>query len=642
MLIRNKVAYVYDIEVFPNVFTCTVKNTETKEFLVYEISDRKNDINNLVDLFWTIRNPNVNKSDYDLKTDKIFVGYNNIHYDNPIVNYIIDYHEKMLQLPVWKVTNSIFKLSEEIISSSDNNFSSWSKWKYATFFETLDLLTMLFSNKLRVGLKEMEVTMQIENVDEYQGSFKDWLPNSKIDDVLLYNKHDVEATEELLYRCKKDIDLRLAIEEEYKIKALNKDGVNLGMEILKQRYLAETNLKWKDIKDLRSPCDVLNLKEIIFDFISFKTPVLQNLLQDLKQQRINPNDNSFERTFILGESKYTFGMGGVHTVNKPSSYISDNQIVTVDVDVASMYPSIILEHNVYPEHLGKEFLKVYGKIKEDRIKAKHEGNKIVDSTLKLSLNGLSGNLQNEHSWVYSPKTVLRIRLNGQLMLLMLAEAFELAQVSVIQANTDGLFVQYKKILQPVVDQICKNWEKTTKLILEADYFESFYQFAINDYVGVKSGYSETKNPKLIKKKGLFIDEVSLGKGMNALIIPEAINKCLIDNIPVTETIRNCKNIHKFITYQKVSKDYCVEYDGKLIQRINRFYFSKTAPWLYKCKVDSDGNRSKYIKLNSQTGVQICNVINKDFEFPDDINYEYYIKEAQKIVDLFKCKQLTLF
>jgi hypothetical protein len=89
----------------------------------------------------------------------------------------------------------------------------------------------------------MEVTMQIENVDEYQGSFKDWLPNNKIDDVLLYNKHDVEATEELLYRCKKDIDLRLAIEEEYKIKALNKDGVNIGVEIIKQKYLQATGKK---------------------------------------------------------------------------------------------------------------------------------------------------------------------------------------------------------------------------------------------------------------------------------------------------------------------------------------------------------------------------------------------------------------
>lgn len=642
MKIRNKTVFVFDIEIFPNVFTCTVKNTETKELIVFEVSDRKNNLQEIVNLFWTVRDPNVNKFNPDLKTDKIFCGYNNIHYDNPIINYIIDYHRVLQKHPVWEITKSLFNLSNVIISSSDNNFSSWSKWKYATYFETLDLLTMLFSNKLRVGLKEMEVTMQVKNVDEYKGNFQDWLPTSKIDDVLEYNKHDVEATEELLYRCKKDIDLRISIEDEYKIKALNKDGVNLGMEILKQRYLSETGLKWKDIKDLRSPCEFLCLKDIIFDFIEFKTDVLQNLLTDLKQQCINPNDNSFERTFILGKNKYTFGMGGVHTVNKPSCYFSDNQWVTCDVDVASMYPSIILEHNVYPEHLGKEFLKVYGKIKSDRIKAKREGNKLVDSTLKLSLNGLSGNLQNEHSWVYSPKTVLRIRLNGQLMLLMLAEAFELSQVSVIQANTDGLFVQYQKCQQPIVDQICKAWEKTTKLILEADYFESFYQFAINDYVGVKSGYSETKNSKLIKKKGMFIDEVSLGKGMNATIIPEAINKCLIDGIPVVDTITNCKNIHKFITYQKVSKDYCVEYDGKLIQRINRFYFSNNAPWLYKCKVDTNGNRTNYIKLNSQTGVSICNIIDENFEFPNDINYHYYIKEAQKIVDLFKCQQLTLF
>lgn len=642
MKIRNKTVFVFDIEIFPNVFTCTVKNTETKELIVFELSDRKNNLQEIVNLFWTVRDPNVNKFNPDLKTDKIFCGYNNIHYDNPIINYIIDYHRVLQKHPVWEITKSLFNLSNVIISSSDNNFSSWSKWKYATYFETLDLLTMLFSNKLRVGLKEMEVTMQVKNVDEYKGNFQDWLPTSKIDDVLEYNRHDVEATEELLYRCKKDIDLRISIEDEYKIKALNKDGVNLGMEILKQRYLSETGLKWKDIKDLRSPCEFLCLKDIIFDFIEFKTDVLQNLLTDLKQQCINPNDNSFERTFILGKNKYTFGMGGVHTVNKPSCYFSDNQWVIADVDVASMYPSIILEHNVYPEHLGKEFLKVYGKIKSDRIKAKHDGNKLVDSTLKLSLNGLSGNLQNEHSWVYSPKTVLRIRLNGQLMLLMLAEAFELSQISVIQANTDGLFVQYKKCQQPIVDQICKAWEKTTKLILEADYFESFYQFAINDYVGVKSGYSETKNSKLIKKKGMFIDEVSLGKGMNATIIPEAINKCLIDGIPVVDTITNCKNIHKFITYQKVSKDYCVEYNGKLIQRINRFYFSNNAPWLYKCKVDINGNRTNYIKLNSQTGVSICNVIDENFEFPNDINYHYYIKEAQKIVDLFKCQQLTLF
>ena len=435
MLIRNKVAYVYDIEVFPNVFTCTVKNTETKEFLIYEISDRKNDINNLVDLFWTIRNPNINKSDYDLKTDKIFVGYNNIHYDNPIVNYIIDYHEKMLQLPVWKVTNSIFKLSEEIISSSDNNFSSWSKWKYATFFETLDLLTMLFSNKLRVGLKEMEVTMQIENVDEYQGSFKDWLPNSKIDDVLLYNKHDVEATEELLYRCKKDIDLRLAIEEEYKIKALNKDGVNIGVEIIKQKYLQATNKKWADIKDLRSPCDTVALKDVILPYVKFTSPVLQNLLNELKQLVVSPGRKGLEKEFVIGGVKHLFSVGGLHSVNKPEEIIPNKSQLLVDQDVASLYPSLIIENKFYPPHLGPEFLEVYSKIKEERIEAKHNGEKTKDLTLKLALNGLSGMLQNEHSFCYSPFTVLQVRINGQLSLLMLIEKLVEIGCKIVQTNT---------------------------------------------------------------------------------------------------------------------------------------------------------------------------------------------------------------
>ena len=100
----------------------------------------------------------------------------------------------------------------------------------------------MFSNKLRVGLKELQVTMEYPNVLQYDGDFNSSVKQSDIDNVIFYNINDVNSTEELLYRCQKDIELRLSIEEEYHIKALNKDGVNLGMEILKQRYLAETGL----------------------------------------------------------------------------------------------------------------------------------------------------------------------------------------------------------------------------------------------------------------------------------------------------------------------------------------------------------------------------------------------------------------
>lgn len=287
-------------------------------------------------------------------------------------------------------------------------------------------------------------------------------------------------------------------------------------------------------------------------------------------------------------------------------------------------------------------MEVYSKIKEERIEAKHNGNKIKNETLKLALNGLSGMLQNEHSFCYSPFTVMQVRINGQLSLLMLIEKLVDIGCKIVQTNTDGIFYLADKQLLTKIKEITEWWQNTTKLILEDEYFEAMYQFAINDYIAVKKGYSETKNPKLIKTKGMFLTDVKLGKGMNATIIPKAIQECLVNNIPVEKTIKSCTNIHEFITYQKVSKDYCVEYNGNLIQRINRFYFSQTAPWLYKCKVNSEGKRTNYIKLNTKSGVQICNKIGKDFIFPTDINYRYYISEAQKIVDIFQQQQLSLF
>ncbi len=332
----------------------------------------------------------------------------------------------------------------------------------------------------------------------------------------------------------------------------------------------------------------------------------------------------------------------IHSVNKPEEIRPNENEILSDVDVASLYPSMIIEHKFYPQHLGKEFLEVYSQIKDERIEAKHNGNKIKNETLKLALNGLSGNLQNEHNFCYSPFTVMQIRINGQLLLLMLAEKFISIGCTIVQANTDGLFVLRPKDKEVEFQNICREWEKLTKLTLEEDRFEAMYQYAINDYLAVKEGYSETKDPKLLKKKGMFIDEVKLGKGMDAMIIPESVNKCLVDKVPVEETIRNCKDINKFITYQKVSRDYSVEYDGKLIQRINRYYISNDGPWLYKCKVDSNNHRSNYIKLLTDSGVTIMNTIEKDQPIPSNINYRFYISAANKIVSFFKNKQLTLF
>lgn len=187
------------------------------------------------------------------------------------------------------------------------------------------------------------------------------------------------------------------------------------------------------------------------------------------------------------------------------------------------------------------------------------------------------------------------------------------------------------------------WSKITKIGLETEYFERFYQSAINDYVGVMKGWSETHDPSLIKRKGAFLENLTLGKGMAPRIIAHAVNKELVEGIPCEETIRKCQDIKMFLTYQKVSKDFEVEYAGKVIQHINRYYMSNNGYRLYKVQWDKDGRELRRIQM-SNSGVTILNKF-EDEEIPIEqrrINYHYYINEAQKILLPLKTKQLSLF
>ena len=52
MVIHDKTVTVYDIEIFPNCFHCTCKNTETNDLYTFEISERKNQLTELVDFFY--------------------------------------------------------------------------------------------------------------------------------------------------------------------------------------------------------------------------------------------------------------------------------------------------------------------------------------------------------------------------------------------------------------------------------------------------------------------------------------------------------------------------------------------------------------------------------------------------------------
>lgn len=627
MIIRNSVVIVYDIEIFPNVFHCTCKDTETNKLYFFEISNRKNQLTELVDFFF-----------FKNIGDKMFCGYNNKHYDDVIINYLIDFYYKMDSLSYLKICNSLFNLSSTIVTSEEGDTSKFKRWKYAKYFYSMDLLTMLFSSKLRVGLKEMQVTMHYKNVEEYSGDFSQFLPDSEIDNMIEYNINDVESTTELLNRLKDDVQLRLFIEKEYGIDALSMDSVKFGETLLLKKYCEETRLSEQYVKTLRSPMDYIPLKDVILPFISYKNPKLQDVLKDMKSQIVYSKERKgYEKKFVLSNVRYSVGVGGIHSLHTPQIFVPNDNEYIGHSDVASMYPSFIIKYKWIPRHLGKEFWQVYSQIYKERIEAKHSGQKLKNLALKLTLNSVTGKMQQETSWMYDPFSVFKIRINGQLILLMLVDRLLELNCKIVQVNTDGVMYIAQKTQREAVQEAVSEVERLTQLTFESDDYEAFYQYAINDYFGVEKGFSQSHNPKLIEKKGMFITDPRLGKGLAPAIIPKAVINYFLTKQPTSEYIKSSKNIEDFLMYQRVDKKFKVLHGDVPIQRINRFYASTNDYSLFK--VDPTG---KVANMLTKSGVTILNKMNDIPIEGRHLNYQYYISEANKIISEFIYQQLELF
>ena len=326
MWIRDRIVHVFDVEIFHNCFHCCCKNTETGQLYKFEISERRNQLEDLVDFFCS-------------KDNRIFCGYNNHHYDDVIINYLIDINYMITKFSYRRICQSLFNLSQTIVEDEDGSREKIKRWKYAHYFESMDLLTMQFSQKLRVGLKTMQVTMHYKNVYEYEGDFDQPLVVDKIDEMIAYNINDVESTTELLNRLKEQIDLRLFIEKEHGIDCLSMDSVKMAETFLLEEYSKKSGIPKNVIKEMRSPMDYIPLKDVILPFIKFKNPKLQDVLEDMRKQVVYSKERKgYEKKFVLSNVVYSVGVGGIHSINTPQIFHpkDDEHIGHADVTLGLM------------------------------------------------------------------------------------------------------------------------------------------------------------------------------------------------------------------------------------------------------------------------------------------------------------------
>ena len=294
---------------------------------------------------------------------------------------------------------------------------------------------------------------------------------------------------------------------------------------------------------------------------------------------------------------------------------------------------------MYPEHLGKEFIVVYKRLRDERIIDKKSGNSFDSDWKKLVLNSSYGKTKNEHTFLYDTKVSLMITMTGQLMLLALMEQLLKIGVKLLLSNTDSVVIELDKDKYDLFKEVYHKWEKDYNYELEETVYERYFARDVNSYIG-----RDIKGK--VKLKNDFSDAIDLSKGMDALIVAKATKHYLLDDIPYEETIKNEKDIQQFLITYKPNADFLMEYttmvDGqpvsRIVQRINRWYISKRFGKLFSIETSPTGNVTKRDR-SANYYLQIHNDLSEDVI---EINYEYYISRAKKLIESVEVPQVKLF
>lgn len=607
---------VIDIETLFGAFSLTALDYDSDNYVQFIISKYQNDFYEMKEF---------------LNSVEYFIGFNSISFDETVLLYI-------LQEDI-KTAPEIYKVAQDVISYGDNFElnEKFRKLKYNKPWTSIDLF-LYYSKGIRqskkMSLKYFAVNLckRVQEMPLHHGKVD--FTTIEIEQILEYNLNDCEVTKALGKKLSDEINLRVWIKEEYKLDCLSWDAPKIANELLLEDYCSKTFdgscEPWEYKKKVRAS-RYINEGFKNGDYlpeINFKTKVFQDLYKEICESK-----NGFKKDLIYKQADdsriiISYGSGGIHTVNKEESYKSDDNETVYTSDVQSLYPNLLINYKFIRSDLYP-VLEKYIEIKHQRIVAKKNKDKKKDALFKLILNALTGLLDNEYSWLYSPAEVMALRLTGQLLLTRLLEECTLNSLIIRSLNTDGIEVIIPKEKEEIYFNIIYNLEQEFNIIFEHEKYKFINYSTVNDYI------CETFEGK-IKVKGDFKYERELDGSNEFLIIPIAVKEYFTKGIPIETTIKTHKNPYDFTSAKKISKDYKIFWNNQPQQQLNRFYLSKQGAYLYKQKE----GKNTMEHIFSESGVILANDVFT--EFPKDINFQYYINKANEKIRQFEKIQLSLF
>lgn len=672
--------WIYDIETYPNCFTLAITSANGKDAWVFEISDRRNDDPSIRKLMKRIY----------LAKDRM-VGFNNIGFDYPVIHFLLKnkgvsandlYNKAMEIINAENKYEHVIPDSKVMIPQIDlykihhfDNKARATSLKMLEFNMRSDNIedlpfkpgTVLKSDEIDDLIKynQHDVKQTYFFYKESLGaiSFREELSNRYSHNFMNHNDtkigkdYFVIMLEKENKGCCYQQTPRGRVMRQTKRKSVivndiifqyikfNRPEFNAILDWFKRQVIVETKGAFIDIPE-HNLYDVAKYAHMVIKKKKLDSEDLERHQQQILKQYpmawfeevvLKSGKISYYAFWNIAETlnvvvdglRYDFGTGGIHA-SVPSQIVeADDTYLIRDEDVSSYYPNLAIKNRIYPEHLGEKFCDVYEDVYNQR--KKYPKGTPENAVMKLALNGTYGASNDKFSPFYDPQFTMAVTINGQLSLCMLAEKLiELGNLDIIQINTDGLTFKTLRENFDKSQEVCRNWESVTKLELEGADYSRMFIANVNHYI------AQYTNGKLKRKGAYEYEDLDWHQNHSALVIKMAAEYCLVNGGDIEYFIRNHKDKYDFMLRTKVprSSSLVLEKDDDeiLLQNICRYYISKGGGKLIKVMPPLEGKEEKgerRISIDKDWLVKVCNDIN---DYDGDIDYDYYISEANKLVD----------
>ena len=486
------------------------------------------------------------------------------------------------------------------------------------------------------SLKEKEATLGLNILESSVDFNKEDLTEEDKVDVIYYCKQDVYAALQFYIKvaapyvsAKLTVGKVFNIPEDICYKSTNARLVAISL------HAHRTEFDDRDRIQIDLP---YRIKEYCYQNIPKN--VLEHLLNKQESLTVNMLENIF-----------SYGNGGVHSTPGDDIYVESNdEWMLMNVDATSFYPSIMIQLKCLSRAV--ENPDYYEYIFNERVRIKHLPNRTVEDNetqlaYKLILNTTFGASGNKYLDMFDPHMCTKVCRVGQLLLTALACKLYhyVPGLKIIQTNTDGILVYFRRKDIDKVRQCEKEWTANSGINMEEDEVDRIWQRNVNNYLLVKM----EKDGPHIKRKGGWLNDTIYRYGyvmlspLSAFVCAKAASEFLLHGTDIIQSIVNNKDINDFAitctkgpTFRGVVQRMS---DGTEVQlyKANRVIASKNPElgMLYKYKVYKGE-----IRYNKMPNVpEHCKTVNEDLstydfnELKKEIDYMYYIERTADLLDI---------